>query len=44
MLSYWGNLCRFTEVFNQFDELSFEFAKMNLSHYRQSAIGQEMMR
>ena len=31
------------EVFNQFDELSFEFAKMDLSHYRQSAIGQEMM-
>lgn len=31
------------EVFNQFDELSFEFAKMDLSHYRQSAIGQEML-
>ena len=32
------------EVFSTFDDLSFELAKMDLSHYQQSAIGQRMLR
>ena len=32
------------EVFNLFDDLSFELAKMDLTSYRQSCVGQQMLR
>lgn len=31
------------EVFNTFDDLSYTLSQMDLTHYRQSAVGQRMM-
>ena len=32
------------EVFSKFDSLSYELAKMDLSHYQRSAVHQDMVR